>query len=50
MAQKILGRAKDIIDMKIVFLTRFDFTNSVKDGGVSVSYRNYSLIEKNYVK
>ncbi len=49
MTQKILGRAKDN-NMKIVFLTRFDFTNNVKDGGVAVSYRNYSLIEKKYGK
>jgi hypothetical protein len=36
--------------MKVLFLTRFDFTHSRKDGGLEISYRNYSLIESIYGK
>lgn len=31
--------------MKVLFLTRFDFTYGKKDGGLAISYRNFSLIE-----
>ena len=31
--------------MKVLFFTRFDFKHGRKDGGLEISYRNYSLIE-----
>lgn len=31
--------------MKVLFLTRFDFTNGRKDGGLEIAYRNYFLIK-----
>ena len=34
--------------MKAVFLTRFDFTENKKDGGLLGAYRNYELLEHAY--
>lgn len=36
--------------MKVLFLTRFDFTEGRKDGGLEIAYRNYSLVESIYGK
>ena len=32
--------------MKILFITRFDFTSDRNDGGKEISYRNYSFIKE----
>ena len=34
--------------MKAIFLTRFDFTENKKDGGLLGAYRNYELLEHAY--
>lgn len=36
--------------MKILFITRFDFLHDKKDGGLLVTYRNYTLLEQIYGK